>query len=173
MNQRQFAELHHVTPKTVTKWKERGWLVFTVEGIDVRKSNALLRKFRRTKSDSKSDLLQANNTYGDDDSGMSYDEAHRRKEIALSRLRELQVEQASGELVELAIAERVLFDCARSQRDAWLNWPTRYGPLISSDLNVELDLVVDTLTRYVYAQLAEFAEPRADFGGPDDHHGGH
>lgn len=47
MNQSAFAELHGVSRKTVTKWKERGWLVFAGDEIDVGASNANLKRYRR------------------------------------------------------------------------------------------------------------------------------
>lgn len=47
MKQSAFAELHGVSRKTVTKWKERGWLVFAGDEVDVDASNALLKKYRR------------------------------------------------------------------------------------------------------------------------------
>ncbi|WP_321865709.1 hypothetical protein [Paraburkholderia tropica] len=47
MNQSEFAALHGVSRKTVTKWKERGWLVFAGDELDVDGSNELLKKYRR------------------------------------------------------------------------------------------------------------------------------
>lgn len=47
MNQSEFAALHDVSRKTVTKWKERGWLVFAGNEIDVDASNANLKRYRR------------------------------------------------------------------------------------------------------------------------------
>ncbi|MEX3690809.1 hypothetical protein AB3X91_11810 [Paraburkholderia sp. BR14263] len=47
MNQAKFAELHGVSRKTVTKWKERGWLVFAGNEVDVDASNEVLKKYRR------------------------------------------------------------------------------------------------------------------------------
>jgi phage terminase Nu1 subunit (DNA packaging protein) len=47
MNQSEFAALHDVSRKTVTKWKERGWLVFAGDEIDVDASNANLKRYRR------------------------------------------------------------------------------------------------------------------------------
>ncbi|MDR5784077.1 hypothetical protein QCE63_32165 [Caballeronia sp. LZ065] len=47
MNQSEFAALHDVSRKTVTKWKERGWLVFAGDEVDVDASNALLKRYRR------------------------------------------------------------------------------------------------------------------------------
>ena len=51
MNQSEFATLHGVSRKTVTKWKERGWLVFEGNSLDVDASNALIAKYRRDGSD--------------------------------------------------------------------------------------------------------------------------
>lgn len=51
MNQSEFATLHGVSRKTVTKWKERGWLVFQDGELDVDASNALIAKYRRDGSD--------------------------------------------------------------------------------------------------------------------------
>ena len=51
MNQSEFAALHSVSRKTVTKWKERGWLVFEGNSLDVDASNALIAKYRRDGSD--------------------------------------------------------------------------------------------------------------------------
>lgn len=47
MNQSEFANLHGVSRKTVTKWKERGWLVFAGDEVDVDESNKLLKRYRR------------------------------------------------------------------------------------------------------------------------------
>lgn len=51
MNQSEFAALHNVSRKTVTKWKERGWLVFDGSALDVEASNTLIAKYRRDGSD--------------------------------------------------------------------------------------------------------------------------
>ncbi|NWA24044.1 hypothetical protein HX866_03995 [Pseudomonas gingeri] len=51
MNQSEFATLHGVSRKTVTKWKERGWLVFRDGELDVDASNALIAKYRRDGSE--------------------------------------------------------------------------------------------------------------------------
>lgn len=47
MNQSEFAALHGVSRKTVTKWKERGWLVFDGDDVNVEASNKLLKRYRR------------------------------------------------------------------------------------------------------------------------------
>jgi hypothetical protein len=96
-------------------------------------------------------------------SGLPYAEALRVKENYLAMLRRLEYEEKSGALVELSVAEGVIFEVFRAQRDAWLNWPMRIGPLLAADLNCEVELVTHTLTAYVHKHIAEQGEPQADF----------
>lgn len=119
----------------------------------------------------------AGSTPGDDDSleaeasrllnegeGVDYAEALRRKENWLALLRQLEYEQKSGALVELAVAQAVLFEASRGQRDAWLNWPAKIGPLLAAELGLEeADRVTEALTAHVHKQISELGEPAADF----------
>lgn len=96
--------------------------------------------------------------------GVDYAEALRRKENWLALLRQLEYEQKSGALVELAVAQAVLFEAFRGQRDAWLNWPAKIGPLLAAELGLEeADRVTEALTAYVHKQISELGEPAADF----------
>ncbi|UPG89281.1 hypothetical protein L2Y96_18045 [Luteibacter aegosomaticola] len=47
VSQAEFARMHGVSKKTVTTWKARDWLVLADGGVDVKASNALLKKYRR------------------------------------------------------------------------------------------------------------------------------
>ncbi|NKE43565.1 hypothetical protein HB662_02170 [Roseomonas frigidaquae] len=75
----------------------------------------------------------------------------------------LAAQQLGGALVELELAEAVLFDSARAARDAWLNFPAKVGALLAADLGLEADRVVQALTPYVQQQLEDLGEPEADF----------
>jgi len=88
-----------------------------------------------------------------------YAEALRRKENYLALLRQLEYEQKSGSLVDLEVAEKILFEQARASRDAWLNWPTRIGPLLAADLGLEADRVVGALTEYVHKHISQLGTP--------------
>lgn len=90
-------------------------------------------------------------------------EAERIKENYLALLKKLEYEQKEGSLVQLATAERVLFESARADRDAWLNWPARVGPLIAADLGLEADRVAEILTEHVHKHVAQLGEPEGDF----------
>jgi hypothetical protein len=94
---------------------------------------------------------------------VSYAEALEKKENYLALLRQLEYEQKAGSLVDLDTATAILFEEFRAQRDAWLNWPTRVGPLVAADLGVEADRVVEALTAHVHKQIAQLGEPEANF----------
>lgn len=106
---------------------------------------------------------QAQDIIDSGDSPHDYGEALRRKENFLALLRELEYGQKSGRLIELERAERVIFECFRGVRDAWLNWPTRVGPLIAADLGCEADRVTEILNTHVHKQLSILGDAEADF----------
>lgn len=61
-------------------------------------------------------------------------------------------------------ANDALFEEFRAQRDAWLNWPARVGPLIAAELGVEAaDKVTAVLTAHVHKQISNLGEPEANF----------
>ena len=91
--------------------------------------------------------------------------AERIKENGLAAKHLLAARRESGHLVEIEVAEAVLFETQRSQRDAWMNFPTRVGPLLAADLGIEADKVVEALTVHVHQQLDDLGEPEADFSG--------
>lgn len=89
--------------------------------------------------------------------------AERIKENALAAKHLLAARKDAGNLVEIELAKTVLFETQRAQRDAWLNFPTRIGPLMAADLGVEADKVVEVLTAHVHQQLDDLGEPEASF----------
>lgn len=94
---------------------------------------------------------------------VDYATALQNKENYLALLRQLEYEQKSGSLVDLETATAILFEEFRAQRDAWLNWPTRVGPILAADLGVEADRVTEALTAHVHKQIAQLGEPEANF----------
>ena len=89
--------------------------------------------------------------------------AMRVKENALAAKNLLAARKDAGNLVEIETAEAVLFETQRAQRDAWMNFPTRIGPVLAAQLGVEADTVVEALTAHVHQQLYDLGEPEADF----------
>ncbi|HFD8837214.1 TPA: hypothetical protein ACF67X_005014 [Salmonella enterica] len=184
MNQAEFARRHGVSRKTVTQWKERGWLVMNGREIDVDASDAMLEKYRKTVI--REDVLPEaeslpptdDDEYQDDGGGedmspdkvaerimlatgatMSLDEARRVKENYLALLTKLEYRQKEGELVDLTEAKEVLFTCARQSRDAWMNWPARVAPLMAADLDIPADRMTEVLTEHVHKHISLLGEP--------------
>lgn len=95
---------------------------------------------------------------------LDYAGALEKKENYLALLRELEFQTKSGSLVDLATAENVLFEAARAQRDSWLSWPARVGPLLAAEMGIdEADRVTEFLTAHVHKHIAKLGAPDADF----------
>lgn len=89
--------------------------------------------------------------------------AERVKENALAAKHLISARRVAGSLVEIETAEAVLFETQRAQRDAWINFPTRVGPILAAELGVEADKAVEVLTAHVHQLLDDLGEPDADF----------
>jgi hypothetical protein len=94
-------------------------------------------------------------------------DAIRVKENGLALKHLLDARRKAGDLVDVETAKSVLFESARAERDAWLNFPSRVGPLMAADLGLEPEPIIEALTAHVHQQLAELGEPEADFAAAD------
>lgn len=93
-----------------------------------------------------------------------FNKARAIRESYAASLQRLEFQRRSGQLVETAVAERVLFEQARAARDAWLNWPARVGPLIAATLGLaDVDAVVRLLTDHVHKQVESLGIASTDF----------
>ncbi|URF02803.1 hypothetical protein [Cupriavidus campinensis] len=137
MKQSEFAALHGVSRKTVTKWKERGWLVFAGDEVDVDASNANLKRYRRdgvapvtqavtqapkgnkrkTVTQVASEVTLAPGESADDAAGriltgnvqlLDFDEARCFKENYLGLKAQLEYDRDSGLVVEVGEVARVV-----------------------------------------------------------------
>lgn len=99
---------------------------------------------------------------------LSLVEAKRVKENYLALLRELEYQERTGSLVDLDLVKRVLFEEHRAQRDAWLNWPARVGPLIAALFDLEADKVVGALNEHVHKHIIQLGEPALDLDAEQD-----
>ena len=189
ITQAEYARLHGVSRNVVYVWKKKGWVALDRHNkVKVEESNANLAKYRdarrgeahqRAKLKGKEPAektvevtVEPGETPGEaadriintSGASMNYEEARRVKENYLALLNQLEYEIKSGAVVSLEMAQNVLFESARAQRDAWLNWPTKIGPLLAADLNVEPDKITEFLTSHVHAHLEELGEPEGEFG---------
>ncbi len=102
-------------------------------------------------------------------SNVSLLEAQRRKEVALAEMRELDLEARAGRLVDAAVVHKRVFEQTRIERDAWMNWPARIGPLLAAQFGAEAHAMTTELERHVRDHLTERATARAvDAAGPVD-----
>ncbi len=85
------------------------------------------------------------------------------KENALAAKNLLAARRDAGDVVDLEVADTILFDLARSVRDAWLNWPSRVAPLIAAKLGISVEPLLEALNDHVQQHLADLGEPEADF----------
>lgn len=190
MSQADYSRLHGVSRKTVTQWKDAGYLTMVDGKVDADASDETLsgRRLGRFKGSVTAPVTAGNRTETvtpepdleeierDADAFIrrvlsgdyaSLAEAERIKENALAVKNLLAVRKQAGALVEFEVAEAVLFGAARAARDAWINWPARVGPMVAADLGVEADKATEVLTAHVHEQLAQIGEPEADFGSED------
>ncbi|MBN9143743.1 MULTISPECIES: hypothetical protein [unclassified Novosphingobium] len=93
--------------------------------------------------------------------------AQRIKENALAARQLLSLRRDAGELIEIERAGKVFFKLARQQRDSWITWPVKIGPLLAADLGIETARVVEALNVYVQEQLEALGEPEPDFSEGD------
>ncbi|WP_336974187.1 hypothetical protein [Sphingobium aromaticiconvertens] len=89
--------------------------------------------------------------------------AERIKENALAAKHLLAARKDAGSLIDIDLARSVLFEGQRAQRDAWINFPTKVGPMLAAELGVDADKVVEVLAVHVHQQLSDLGEPEADF----------
>ncbi len=94
-------------------------------------------------------------------------EAERVKENGLAARSLLAARREAGDVVDLEVAETLLFNMARSLRDAWLNWPSRVAPLIAASLGIEVEPLLEALNDHVQQHLASLGEPEADFANAE------
>ena len=136
MNQSQYAQHSGVDRKTIGRWIKAGrFIVMDGDLIDVQASDAALKKNRdgkdpRASNAKKKKAPVASDDDGDDigntvrqimlteGAGLSREEAARIRENYMALQAKLQYEKDSGQLVELVVAEEVLFNAFRQQRDA-------------------------------------------------------
>lgn len=147
MKQSAFAELHGVSRKTVTMWKQRGWLVFQGNEVDVDASNALIKRYRRdgietvTQSGKPGNkpktaaalpgekiesaveriLLSSGAT-------MDIDEARRVKENYLALLNQLEYDQKAGAVVLVAEVAKAVGEEYAKVRTRLLAIPAEQAP---------------------------------------------
>jgi len=145
MKQSEFAALHRVSRKTVTKWKERGWLVFDGDDVNVDESNKLLKRYRR---DGAPAVTQA---------VTQEPQGNKRKTVTQAAsevtLRAGESAEAAAERILTGAVELLSFDEARRFKENYL------GLMAQLEYDRDSGLVVD-VTEVAKAVGAEYAKVR-------------
>ncbi len=168
LSQRAYAKFAGISLAMVQKDIEHGRVVFHEDGsIDPEASIELRRKMldetkrrdrRRAETGNAASL-------GDAPPDTSSVQGLRRIQMSLDiRLRQLELQQKRGELVERAKAVAAFFEAARRIRDAWLAWPARVAARMAADFGLsDVHVVQRVLDDYVRQHLEELADPEPRF----------
>ncbi len=122
-----------------------------------------------TKPVPKAAIDAVNDTLGDNGGAgsaaggeVSFLRARMANEVLKAQTARVKLERMKGELVDRVKATNAVFDLARRERDAWLNWPPRVAANMAADLGVDAHALEQVLDRYLRAHLAQMAEVDID-----------
>ena len=87
-------------------------------------------------------------------------QARTANEVLKAQERRVRLQKMKGELIDRARVVGQVFALARTERDAWAQWPARVAGLMAADLGVEAGLLRRVLENHVRQHLATLAEPR-------------
>jgi hypothetical protein len=96
--------------------------------------------------------------------GASLLQARTVNEVVKAQTNKVRLARLKGELVDRPHAIAHVFKLARSERDAWLNWPARISAQMAAKLNVDPHTMHVALEAAVREHLQELGElrPRVD-----------
>jgi len=96
--------------------------------------------------------------------GTTFLQARTANEVLKAQTNKVRLARLKGDLVDRSQAIAQVFKLARSERDAWLNWPARIAAPLAAKLGVDahtLHVALDTAVREHLLELGEL-RPRVD-----------
>jgi hypothetical protein len=99
---------------------------------------------------------------GDGGGEVSFLRARMANEVLKAQTAKVRLQKMKGEVVDRVKATGMVFDLARRERDAWMNWPPRIAANMAAELGVEPHRLEQALDKYLRAQLAEMAEVKIE-----------
>lgn len=93
---------------------------------------------------------------------ISFLRARMANEVLKAQTAKVRLQKMKGELVDRARAAAMVYDLARRERDAWLNWPARVAANMAADLGIEAHRMETVLEGYLRTHLLEMAEIRIE-----------
>ncbi|PSJ17139.1 elements of external origin [Nitrosomonas supralitoralis] len=96
--------------------------------------------------------------------GTSLLQARTVNEVVKAQTNKVRLAQLKGDLVDRPQAIAHVFKLARSERDAWLNWPTRISAQMAAKLDIDAHTLHVALEAAVREHLQELGDlnPRVD-----------
>lgn len=99
---------------------------------------------------------------GEGSGEVSFLRARMANEVLKAQTAKVRLQKMKGELVDRARASAMVYDLARRERDAWLNWPARVAANMAAELGVEPHKTELVLDRFLRQHLLEMAEVKID-----------
>jgi hypothetical protein len=90
--------------------------------------------------------------------GNTYAQARTANEVLKAQHHKLRIAQLKGELIDRSQVMSQVFALARSERDAWLNWPARISSMLAAEFGVDPHTMHVALEREVRQHLSELGE---------------
>ena len=93
-------------------------------------------------------------------SGTSLLQARTVNEVVKAQTNKVRLQRLKGELVDRSEAIAHVFKLARTERDAWLNWPSRVSAQMAADLGLDAHTFHLVLEDAVRDQLQAMGDPQ-------------
>lgn len=93
---------------------------------------------------------------------VSFLRARMANEVLKAQTARVRLQKMKGELVDRSRAVATVFDLARRERDAWLNWPPRVAANMAAELGVDPHAMEQVLDKYLRQHLSELAEVKIE-----------
>ncbi|MBT2748355.1 MULTISPECIES: elements of external origin [unclassified Lysobacter] len=88
----------------------------------------------------------------------TYAQARTANEVLKAQHHKLRIAQLKGELIDRSQVMEQIFALARTERDAWLNWPARISSMLAAELGIDPHTMHVALEREVRQHLSELGE---------------
>ena len=119
---------------------------------------AAIRAVADTLRDAGTDPGSAEATGGE----VSFLRARMANEVLKAQTAKVRLEKMKAEVIDRARATAMVFDLARRERDAWLNWPPRVAANMAAELSVDAHRMEQVLDIYLRQHLTEMAEVKIE-----------
>lgn len=93
---------------------------------------------------------------------VSFLRARMANEVLKAQTAKVKLQKLKEELVDRPRAVSMVYDLARRERDAWLNWPPRVAANMAAELGVDAHSMEAVMDKYLRRHLSEMAEVKFD-----------